>query len=460
MNEAKVGRIDRVAVRRWIEEKEELPLDAVMGMFPTMRQSLLAKHDDCALSSFFELRYANGWNTHPQARGTVFHLFAAKFLQELREQKKKTLPVGVAEAILVEACRQREDSQGRPIPPEDIVRVPLRSMPELRGAARKFAKDNEFSYDRIVDIERRLGAELVYPSADGRLVKRWLTGQLDAVLFEKPDGAVVIDWKDTWALPPEPKERDPEDFVGADDELRGISYHGYFQQRFYGWLVMKTYRNVNRVTLREFYARKTKARKATLTRDRLPEVEEELGLLAAAFDEAIMQGPPEWPYIIDEQEAEARGVKPLGRWAPQPGKHCGFCAMSRHCPVEEDARIESAAQTGGAAITSFEQAKRATGELQVVERVRAVLLSALKSYVETSGAPVPVKAGKGRRVLGWYETKRGRRFGLFTPDDSDRGGHADLDRQLEEAMREATARAQEAKPKRRRSGRNRPAGKV
>lgn len=410
-------------------------------MFPTLRQSVLSKHDDCPLSSLLEVKFASGWNTHPQARGTIFHRFAAECLREMRRQKSETIPVQVAEAILIDVCRQRE------VPPEEIVRVPIRQMPELRMAARKFAKDNAFSVGRIIDIERRLAAPLTYVGPGGQLITRTLTGQLDALLYEPPDGAIVIDWKDTWALPPVPKERDPEEFVGEDDELRGISYHGYFQQRFYGWLVMKTYSNVNRVTLREFYARKTKARKATITRDRLPEVEEELGLLAGAFDVAMMSGEPPFPYGWWPTPDGGRelDIERLGHWKPQPGRHCGFCARARDCPIEEDTRIEQ-----GAPPATEERARAIAAELQVVNRVRDVLIDSAKAWVGESGAPIPIKGGKGRRVLGWFETKRGRRFGLYTPDESDRGGHADLDRQLAEAMREATTRARTERPPRQR----------
>lgn len=423
-------------------------IEDVLAAVPTLRQSLLAKFDDCPLSALMEMRYAGGWNTHPQARGTIFHRFAAMALREMQATSTQTIPVQLAEQLLVEACRQTD------VAPEHIVRVPIRQMPELRMAVRKFAKDNEFSVHRIVDIERRLGADLTYPHPLGGLVTRRLTGQLDALLFDPPDGAVVIDWKDTWALPPEPKEKGPEDFVGQDDELAGISYHGYFQQRFYGWLVMKNYPSVTRVTLREFYARKTKARKATLTRDRLEEVEEELSILAQAFDMALVLGEPPYPFgwWPEADGSKVFDIARLGPWKPQPGKHCGFCARARDCPVDEDTRIEQ-----GAPPATEERARKIAAELQVIERVRKVLIDSAKAWVEESGSPIPIRSGKGRRVLGWFHTKRGRRFGLYTPDESDRGGHADLDAQLSEAMREATERAKQAKPKRRR--RERP-GKV
>ncbi|MGH2900904.1 MAG: PD-(D/E)XK nuclease family protein, partial [Solirubrobacteraceae bacterium] len=201
---------------RDVPPREPVPLDEVARRFPTLRQSLLAKHDDCALSTLFELKFARGWNTHPQARGTVFHLFAAKVLQTLRDQQSTTIPVHEAEQILVEACRQLTDSKGQPIPARNVVRVPLRQMPELRMAARKFASDNSFSHTKITSIEERLRAPLRYVDDQGEVRTRMLTGQLDALLYEAPDGAIVIDWKDTWALPPEPKEKGPDDYVGED----------------------------------------------------------------------------------------------------------------------------------------------------------------------------------------------------------------------------------------------------
>lgn len=422
-----------------------MSLEDVVAAIPSLRQSLLAGFDDCPLSAFMELKFANGWSTYPQARGTIFHLFAALFLNELRTVQSRTLPVQLAEQILIQACRQEFDANGERIPPEDIVRVPLREMKDLRMAARKFAADNAFSFDRIIDIERRLSATLTYPHPDGGLVERRLTGKLDALLSDPadPDGAVVLDWKDTWGLPPEPKDLGREETI--EDELRGLSYEGYFQQRFYAWLVMKCYPNVQRVTLREFYVRKTVARKATVTRASMPEIEEELSVLAQAFDMALAQGVPSFPYgwfpVVDPETGEVSGreldIERLGRWKPQPGRHCGFCARSRACPIEEDTRIEA-----GAPPATPERAAAIAGEIQVVEQVRTVLYRAAKAYVETSGRPIPVKDAKGRRALGWVQEKSGRRFKLFVPSESDRGGRTDdIDGELRDAMQSATSRA-------------------
>jgi hypothetical protein len=189
---------------------------------------------------------------------------------------------------------------------------------------------------------------------------------------------------------------------------------------------------VNRVTLREFFPYFTQVRKATLHRHQLPEVIEELSILAQAFDEAVASGPPNLKPDVDgfvDMEA-------LGWWAPSPGRHCGFCQAPTRCPIPEEVRVAN-----GGAITSAESASRWAARLQVAERIRNVAREGLKGYVEGGGEPVPVKWSKGRQVIGWFQQKNGRRFGLYTPDDSDRGGHADEEAQMMEAMRESTARA-------------------
>lgn len=423
-------------IKRVIPTEPVTP-ERVIELFPTLRQSLLGEFDNCALSAFFSLKYANGWSTTPQARGTLLHRTYAEILRTMQRQGHKTIPPGEALAILIEVCRQQD------VPPEDIVRVPMRQMPELRMAVKKFATDNEFSTHRIVDIEKRMEAPITYTGLDGRSVTRRLTGQLDVLLFDPPDGAVVVDFKTGYGLPPEPRDSEPQGY--DDEELKGLSFMGYFQERIYGLLTMANYRNVNRCVLREFFPYRTKVRKATLFRHQLPEVYEEVGALMQAFDAAVAQGAP-------HLTADAEGlvnIDELGWWKPAPGKHCSYCVRPTHCPIPEDVRVAA-----GGAVTSLEDAQRWAARLQIAERIRDMAREGLKGYVEEGGAPVPVKWAKGRRAIGWYETKRGRRFGLFTPDDSERGGHpdADVDAQLMEAMREATARAKSeagVKPRRR-----------
>jgi len=401
-----------------------IDVDQVMTRFPTLRQSLLGSFDECALSTLFDLRYANGWSTTPQARGTIFHRFAAECLRTMKRQDEETIPVSEALEILHEVCRQRD------VPPEEIVRVPLRELKDLRMAAIKFATDNSFTVRNIIDVERRLQGEISYDLPNGQKAVRVLTGQLDALIANGPDAAIVLDWKDTWGLPPMPRE-DP----GPEGDEAHLSYQGYFQQRFYGWLILVNYPAIQRVTLREFYVRKTKVRKATLYRKDLEEVERELAVLAEQFDLAVASGLPREPYELGK----------VGRWNPSPGKHCGFCLRPGLCPIEKESR-------GAGAISSKREAMDAVAEIAVSERVREHRMEGVKVWVDNHG-PVPVRWSKGRRVLGWRQHGKTRRFEFYTPEESDRGGSPEESRKLEDAMRESTERAREANRERRRARR-------
>jgi hypothetical protein len=367
----------------------------------------------------------------------------------MQRQGTQTLPRAEALAILLETCHQRG------VPTDDIVRVPMRQMPELRMAVDKFAKDNSFSTEKIVDIERKLSAEITYADEHGEVRRRTITGTLDCLLFDPPAegkaaGAVVIDWKDTWALPPVPQDNESQGY--DDEELKGLSYHGYFQQRWYGYLVMRAYSNVHRVTLREFYPRKTKVRKATVHRHQMETIEQEIGVVVHALDRALMQGKPNLTVGADGMV----DIDELAWWKPQPGKHCGFCNKPTACPIEEDVRVAN----GGAA-TSQKMIETLAARWLVADRIRKLAREAIKAWVDIGNPPPIVRWSKGRAVLGWMTIKGGgRKFGAYTPDASDRGGHADYDEQLMEAMRESTARAKAergVKPRRRGTRRRTPA---
>lgn len=438
---APVVRIETGIPRKFGVElpRDPVRIEDVMAMFPTLRQSLLARADQCMLSTLFELRYSNGWSTHPQARGILFHRFAAECLRTMQQHGdpaedrrgrpdplgRVRIPVAEALEILWEVVRQRD------VPVPERVRPSMHDLRELRIAAIKFAADNRFTVKAIIDIERRISHPVAYDHPDGGMVERVLTGQPDVLLADRRDGvdgAIVIDWKDTWGLPPERVE--PPHPKYADDGST-ISYEGYFQQRFYGWLVMMEYPAVQYVTLREFYPRYSKVRSATLKREHLEHVERELSVLAEAFDATVAAGT---------------AVKP---WRPQPGHHCGFCAAPGQCPIEREAR-------GKGAITSEAQARRYAAELQVAEEVKEHRTEALKTWVRNHGA-VEVKHAKGRMEVGFEETKRkvtlksgqtvtrsGTQFGTRTVTGSDRAAHP-VDEGLAAALAESVDEAREAR---------------
>jgi hypothetical protein len=194
------------------------------------------------------------------------------------------------------------------------------------------------------------------------------------------------------------------------DDPDHVSYMGYFQQRFYGLLVLRNFPAVQRVRLREFYPLEGVARYATIYRGDLEHLEREFSALVEVLDRALASG----------SDGPA--------WTPSPGRHCSYCPAPQRCPIEGDVRVRE----GG--ITSHAEAERAAAEFVVASEVRGVLREALKAWVDVYG-PVRVKAAKGR-----YELRfNGGRFGVHVPEVSDRGP----DGRIEDAFAAAAARKRE-----------------
>jgi hypothetical protein len=391
--------------------EKPLPLDLVVERWPRIRQSTLAKFDDCALGAYFEMKYTGWWSNDPAASGTMFHRFCAECLRAMREADSQFIEVGVALGILEDVLEQRN------VEPHERLRIPLREVRNLRWMARKFAKDNTFSIRHVVDVEHRLEAPIEYRDDDGELRSRVLTGQMDALIADprREDEAIILDWKSGWGLPPRRHE---------DDEDPGLSYHGFFQQRFYGWLVMKSYPHLKAVTLREFYTRRTEARPARVTRDSMPEIEEDLARIVLELDRCLASGPP-----------KKLRLPQAAPWMPSPGKHCSYCVGAAKCPIESSARERYS-------VTSRKDAERMVAELEVAESVRKSHREALRQYVDIHG-PVGARWSKGRRAFG-YKTQKGGKpvLKFFTPEGVDRPPErAEEDAALEAALKKSAEAA-------------------
>jgi len=407
--------------------------EEVREILPTIRQSLLSTYDSCPLQALFDMRHAWNVSTHPAAVGIIFHRFAAEALRTMKLHKNRKIPVAEALEILYEVAAQRG------VPEFERVHVPTREWPKLRLAVVKFANDQEFSIERLVAEERRFSAEIPVLTPDGTAGYRTFTGQIDALSYDPPDGAIVLDWKTGWALPPEPRYED-EEFTYSEDEARKrLSWEGYFQQRAYGYLILRAYKNLNRVTLREVYVLRNKTREATLYRSDMENIERELGLLIEGLDRAIMAGPK-----------YAGTGSPKDPWEASPGKQCQHCAKAAQCPVDPDYRTDGA-------ITSHEVAARFAAEYKVADRIRTHRRDNLKPWLEIHGPTIEIKDAKGRRVLGYNIKPDGsQRFEEFTPEASDKGGLApDLeDSRLADALRESTAEAEKQRGLRKRKRRD------
>jgi hypothetical protein len=258
-----------------------------------------------------------------------------------------------------------------------------------------------------------------YPDRDGVMVERVVTGQPDALIWDPPDGMIVLDWKFSWGVPPRGKD---DDHV---DDPAHVSYMGYFQQRMYALLVMKgmrigetspAYPAVDRVVLREFYPLRTEARWGSVLRTDLEHVENEITTLAELLDRGLMGG--------------SKGKL----WQPSPGKHCAFCDAPNRCPLTADTKMLN----GG--IGTIADADRYAREWIVVKRLDTVLRAATKAWVDARG-PIYGRSDKGRWALRWSGPKGHRSFGFTVPDESDRGPK---DPNLEAVFKDVARRAKKA----------------
>jgi hypothetical protein len=364
------------------------PYPKAYERFPKIRQSTLSSFDSCGLSSKFEFDYRKGWSTHPQARGQILHRVAARCLRDMHRHNEEQIPVDAALAHLHDALRQADVDRTCPACgshkirpgvkdgnrtceecgarfPTELMNLPMNQVKDLRWIVAKWATDNTWDIANLMDVEQRLETAVEYPNPAGGFVRRLVTGQLDTVFLEagQDDHAIVLDWKDTWGLP------------GPTD----ISFGGYFQQRMYGWLLMRNYSSLQRVTLREFYVRFSEPREVTMWREDLDDVEQEFTALVERFDRAVHDNA----------------------FTPTPGKHCGWCMRPGACPILPEARDEGRVRTQA-------QADQLTRELMVSEAHAKLVRKALANWAEVHGA-IPIKDAKGPRVLGFRETERTER---------------------------------------------------
>jgi hypothetical protein len=350
--------------------------------FPTVRQSRLAAFDSCALSMKMDADYRSHWSGHPQVRGQIMHRVFAEALRFMELHEVQEIPVDQMIAILAEKLRQDDVDRECPDCMAPIVdvsstgvitcenghrfrgdfgNIPMRQIKDMRWVAVKWATDKRFEIQHLVDIEKRLHATITYPDGQGGHVDRVLTGQLDALFAPNQEEAIVLDWKDTWALP---APSDP-------------GFEGFFQQRMYAWLVMKNYKTIQRVTLRQEYVRYSQYREATIWRHELDEVEQDLSALVERFDRSWTQQ----------------------YFPPAPGKHCSVCARPGACPIFPGVR-------GDGQITDEHTARRLAGEAAVAEAALKQRKAALKAWSATNG-PVVLNAETGHeKQLGYVERHR------------------------------------------------------
>ena len=356
-------------------------LDAPLAAPDPIRQSHIARFDNCALSLLLDVQSPLRQPSVLAARGTLFHRWVAAALRQMRASGEQFYPVEMGMELLLRIVAQQD------VPDDEVVHVPMRELSWLRVLVTKWCEGGPFNAQRVLAVEEELSATVRVPDGNGGTYDRVLQGHT-YVLVADPDpytpGIVVVDWKTGWANPAKQSEPDP----GQRREDR-ISDQGYVQQVVYGILVLLNFPSVQRVTLREAYIMYGEYREATVYRNDLERLLDVVTAVIAQADRAFADGP------------ESR------RWLPTAGTHCAMCPAARKCPIKEWVGIPADA----------DEALQMAREWIVAGQVRKERLPYLHGWVDAHG-PIEIDEGKGRRVVGWVEnsTGNGRSFRIYEPE--------------------------------------------
>lgn len=345
-----------------------------------LRQSYLARFDQCALSLKLDLQSPGRQPSDLAARGTLFHRWVARALGMMREQGENQLPIDVGLELMRTVCDQLD------VPAEDVVHVPMREQEWLRVAAVRWCERGVTNVHRTVAIEERLTAKIPVRNGNGSQYEREISGKPDVLVADPPDGMLVLDWKTGYKPPAKRMQPSEERPMEAEDRL---SEEGYAQQRIYGTLVLLNFPQVQRVTLREFYVLFGEYREATIVRWNLERYLDVIGSTIAQIDAAFADG--------------ARSK----RWIPTDGEHCGLCPNPLRCPIRNWKRIPR----------DDDDVRRIAREWHVSAERRKRLDPLLKGWVNAHG-PINIQHDKGERRLGWVRNKtgEGRSFRMYEPN--------------------------------------------
>jgi hypothetical protein len=349
-----------------------------------LRQSSIARFDNCALSLLLEAQSPVQQPSNMAARGSMFHRWVAKALEQMKAEGWTSYPVEMGLELLLQVLAQRD------VPDDEVVHLPMSELRWLRVLVTRWCEGGEFDAQRVLEIEQPLYMKVKVPDGQGGTYERTVKGTPDVIVADPgtAPGLIIPDWKTGWASPS--KQQGELDRQG-EERTDKLSDQGYAQQIIYGALGLVNYPAVERVTLREAYLMWGEYREATVHRWELERVMDILGAIIAQIDAAFAAGPDS------------------ARWVPTAGTHCGICPSPRRCPLKDWEGIPA----------NVAEAQLLAREWIVAGQVRKDRLPLVKGWVEAHG-PIEIDHGKGRREVGWLanSTGNGRRFALYEPEDA------------------------------------------
>lgn len=371
-----------------------------------LRQSSIARFDNCPLSLLLDVTQPASQKGNIAARGTLFHVWVGRVLRQMRAEGWVEYPTEMGLELLLQVLAQH-------VPAEEVVHLPMSELRWLRVLVTRWCEGTQqvgFNAQRILAIEERQYMPLPVPDGRGGTYSRTITGQPDVLVADPPDGIIVVDWKTGWARP---SKDDGEVARQGNREEGKLSEQGYAQQVIYGALGLHEYPAATRFTLREAYVMWGEYREATIERFQLERVLDILGSIVAQMDQAFAEGPDS------------------DRWIAKAGVHCGICPGVHLCPIKDWEGIPA----------TLDEAVAIAREWIVAAQVRKDRLPYLKGWVDAHG-PIPIDHGKGRREVGWPDwngvregttVNRGRGpFQLYEPVDAP---ESPFDARMEEVIR-------------------------
>jgi hypothetical protein len=312
------------------------------------------------------------------AIGTIFHRFAHRAIEWMREKKESRIPIEVAMEFLNPILAQID------VPDNEVVPLSMQGMEQVRILVSRWCEDQEFDISHIHSVEQRISVEIDVPRADGTTYKRTITGQLDVLIAAGNGTAVIGDHKTGWKKPVQP--RDGEDDPDGS-QITGLSWP---QSTIYSLLVLLAFPSVQKVVFVEWAVRWNERRIRVIERFQLERLRDIVTAQVAALDLAIAGGP------------ESK------RWTEMAGSHCSMCANPRACPIAEQVGV----------VYDRETALKAYNDWHVSGEVRKDRRTFLGGYVDVNG-PLQLPDGK---LLGWEPKPDGKRnFGIYeqsgTPEE-------------------------------------------
>ena len=168
----------------------------------------------------------------------MIHRVLHKAVRIMWESGERRFPVEQGMELLAEVLCQQD------VPSEEVVPITMKEMRWARVAVAKWCEMTQLDSRKVIATEERLFADLKLPTGKTATI----TGQMDLLLADPPDGIVVVDYKSGFKRP-----KQPRDLEKSEEEGSGLTELGWVQNLVYSHLILENFPSVDRVIFREIH---------------------------------------------------------------------------------------------------------------------------------------------------------------------------------------------------------------